>query len=88
MLSLAKLLFDKNDLQMAKIWYDRACESGNIVAQINRDNFEKDWQQTQQVTDRCSPNTLKIVNVMKNIYDSLMTNKTVYSQSDQPMITY
>jgi hypothetical protein len=25
---------------------------------------------------------------MKNIYDSLMTNKTVYSQSDQPMITY
>ncbi|CAF1211216.1 unnamed protein product [Didymodactylos carnosus] len=33
MLTLAEILLNKNDFQMAKIWYDRACESGNVVAE-------------------------------------------------------
>jgi TPR repeat protein len=32
MLTLAELRLSKNDFQMAKIWYDRSCEAGNVVA--------------------------------------------------------
>jgi TPR repeat protein len=82
MKNLADLLIDKNDLQMAKIWYDRACECGNILARTNRDIFEKALQRKQQLIDNCSPNTLKMINITKNVVDSLKVNKAVYKQSD------
>ena len=31
-----------------KFWYDRACESGNIVAQRDRDQFIKQLEERQQ----------------------------------------
>ncbi|CAF3771054.1 unnamed protein product [Rotaria magnacalcarata] len=40
MLNLAELLLDKNDFEMAQRWFNRACKSGNILAQTNRTNFE------------------------------------------------
>ncbi|CAF1066643.1 unnamed protein product, partial [Didymodactylos carnosus] len=48
MLTLAEILLNKNDFQMAKIWYDRACESGNVVAQQNRDEFTQKLEALQQ----------------------------------------
>jgi TPR repeat protein/DNA-binding SARP family transcriptional activator len=63
MLTLAELRLSKNDFQMAKIWHDRACESGNVVAQKNRDKFAKQLEEIQQ----CSSNKLERANVMKNL---------------------
>jgi hypothetical protein len=51
MQSLAKILLDKSELQIAKIWYDRACEAGNIFTQTNRPIFEKLLQEKQQAID-------------------------------------
>jgi TPR repeat protein len=76
MLNLAEFLRDKNDLQMAKIWYDRACESGNIVAQMNRDAFAKTLEEKQQFLDHCPTNVLRILNAAKNMLDSLETGET------------
>jgi TPR repeat protein/uncharacterized coiled-coil DUF342 family protein len=86
MLTLAGLLFEKNDLQMAKIWYDRACESGNIVAQTNRTTFEKALDFKKRSINGCSPNVLQMMNVIKNMFDSLKVSKTVYKQSDHSYI--
>jgi TPR repeat protein len=82
MLSLANLLLCKNDCRMAKIWYDRACEAGNILAQLECKMFEKLLQQTQQAIDQCSPNTLKVINATRKVYDSLKTPNCVYKLSD------
>jgi TPR repeat protein len=47
MLTLAELRLHKNDFQMAKLWYDRACVTGNVVAQKNRDKFAKQLENSQ-----------------------------------------
>jgi hypothetical protein len=83
MLSLAQFLLYKNDLQMAKAWYDRACESGNIVAQMKRDMFEKALGAKKDFIDSCPP---QMINAMKNVLDSLKTKGSVYKKSDQPYI--
>ncbi|CAF4169035.1 unnamed protein product, partial [Rotaria sordida] len=62
MLSLAHLWLDKNELQMAKIWYDRACEAGSIPAQASRDVFEKKLREKQQSINQCSSDELKVIN--------------------------
>jgi TPR repeat protein len=86
MLSLAKLLLDKNDFQMAKIWYDRACEAGNLLAQTHRNVFEKTLQHKQQLIGQCSPDTLRVINATKNVLDLFKENKTMYKQSDQSSV--
>ena len=67
MLTLAEILFDKNDFQMAKIWYDRACESGNVVAQQNRDQFGKKIEERQQ----SSLDQLDAIKTANNYFNSL-----------------
>ncbi|CAF2950054.1 unnamed protein product [Rotaria sp. Silwood2] len=86
MLSLAEHLLDKHDFEMAKIWYDRACESGNILAQMSRSNFEKVFQDKKQLVDRCPSNVLPAIDTMKNVFNSLKITKTIYTLSDQPYI--
>jgi TPR repeat protein len=82
MLTLAELLLDRNDFHMAKIWYDRACESGNITAQINRNMFEKAVQHKQHVMNSCPADVLQAANAIKNIIDSLKISKTAAKQSN------
>ncbi|CAF1212103.1 unnamed protein product [Rotaria magnacalcarata] len=65
MMTLAELLLSKNNFQMAKIWYDRACESGNVVAQEKRDQFAKQIEKRQQLISESSGNELEEVNVMQ-----------------------
>ncbi|CAF3443637.1 unnamed protein product [Rotaria socialis] len=86
MLTLAELLRGKSDLEMAKTWYDRACEPDNIVDQINRSLFEPALQVKQKLIDCCPPNLLQMITAIKNIFDSLQTTKTVYKQCDHPYI--
>ncbi len=49
MLNLAEFLLNKGDLKMAKLWYDRACKAGNIIAQIDRKKFEAVLHKKQQL---------------------------------------
>ncbi|CAF4362306.1 unnamed protein product, partial [Rotaria sordida] len=44
---------------MAQIWYSRACEAGNVVAQQNRDQFAKTIEKRQQRMSQCSSNELE-----------------------------
>ena len=83
MQSLANLLLKQNDFQMAKIWYDRACEAGNIIAQANRDTFETMLQREQQLVDQCSPDALKLIKALKATLHSIGGSQTVHTQSGQ-----
>ncbi|CAF1308891.1 unnamed protein product [Adineta ricciae] len=69
MMTLAEILLGKNDFQMARIWYDRACESGNIIAQRDRAKFMKMLENRQQ----CSPDIQEAI--------SKATNYCLLSQS-------
>ncbi|CAF3444839.1 unnamed protein product [Rotaria sp. Silwood2] len=62
MQTLAELFLSKNNFQMAQIWYNRACEADNVVAQQNRDQFAKEIEKRQQLMSRCSSNELEVVN--------------------------
>ncbi|CAF1518655.1 unnamed protein product [Adineta steineri] len=62
MMTLAEMRLSKNDFEMARIWYDRACESGNIVAQRDRDKFIK----TLEARQKNSPAVLKAMKIATN----------------------
>jgi TPR repeat protein len=79
MLNLAFLLFHKTDFQMSKIWYDRACEAGHIIAQTDRDTFERMLQKKQQFKNGCSSGALQLMNTIINFTNSLKTSKTASS---------
>ncbi|CAF3902214.1 unnamed protein product, partial [Adineta steineri] len=86
MLTLAGLLLHKNDFKMAKIWHDRACESGNIVAQMGRNKFEEMLSDKKQFINCSSPNILQMVDGMKNVIDSLKPKGAVYKTSNKSYI--
>jgi tetratricopeptide (TPR) repeat protein len=74
MLTLAEIRLGKNDFQMAKIWYDHACKSGNVVAQRDRDKFIKTLEERQKY----SSDELKALSTVTN-YLNLLQSK--YSAS-------
>ncbi|UJR16848.1 hypothetical protein I4U23_003747 [Adineta vaga] len=59
MQSLAKMLLDKSELPMAKVWFDRACKAGNIITQTERATFEKLLEQKQQEIDQNPSSIMK-----------------------------
>ncbi|CAF4121941.1 unnamed protein product [Rotaria sordida] len=63
---------------MAQIWYSRACEAGNVVAQQNRDQFAKTIEKRQQRMSQCSSNELEVVNAIE-YFSSLCNPKNVPS---------
>jgi tetratricopeptide (TPR) repeat protein len=70
------MLLQNDDFEMARMWYDRACEAGNVVAQINRDTFHKMVAQQEQIIHRCPSEIVKLVNQMQDMADSLKTSET------------
>jgi len=82
MLSLALLLLRKQDLEMAKIWHDRACEAGNIDAQVNRSQFEKELKQFEKLRKAESPNTPKFADIIENMSKLFETHSSVFKHSD------
>ena len=76
MMHLSVMLLQNNDFEMAKMSYDRACEAGNLSAQIQRDTFYKIIAQQQQLIHHCSPEGVKIINKMQDMANSLKTSKT------------
>ncbi|CAF3648778.1 unnamed protein product, partial [Rotaria sordida] len=77
MVNLAVLLFDKNDFEMAETWFYRACESGSILAQIKRADFETTLREIKQLMASCPSNAVPMLNAMKNALDSLKTSKSI-----------
>ncbi|CAF3804048.1 unnamed protein product [Rotaria sordida] len=86
MLSLAELLLFKNNFQMAKIWYDQACEAGNVVAQENRDQFAKTIEKRQQLMSQCSPNGLGEINAVEYFIGLFQTKYTASVVPDHSYI--
>ncbi|UJR19603.1 hypothetical protein I4U23_022737 [Adineta vaga] len=83
MLTLAEHLLGKGNVEMAKIWYDRACEAGNIVAQTHRGMYERIFAGLKQSVDQAPPEYLKAVERMKNVLNSLKPKGSIYTQSSQ-----
>ncbi|CAF1310485.1 unnamed protein product [Rotaria magnacalcarata] len=83
MLNLAELLLDKNDFEMAQRWFDRACKSGNILAQTNRTNFEKTLRDKKQLLDGSSPSALPMINTIKKTFDSLKLSTSISELSNK-----
>jgi TPR repeat protein len=65
MKNLAELLINRNNLEMAKTWYDRACEAGNILAQTDREQFYSILHQKEHSQDQFPFNVLRKVNKVK-----------------------
>ena len=78
MLTLAELRLSKNDFQMAKIWYDRACEAGNVMAQKNRNEFAKQIEKGQQ----CSSTELQTGSAITKMISLMQTKITASVLSD------
>ena len=86
MLTLAGLLLDNNDLQMAKIWYDRACESGSAVAQSHRSNFEKAFNRKNDLLKSFTEGDLQKFDAVKNFFQSFTPPSTIHKQQDHSHI--
>ena len=85
MLTLAQLLlYEKGDLEMAKIWYDRACEAGNLTAQAHRAQFEKVWQYKKESLNGLPSDFLQNMRAAKNFISSVTTPKSISKLSGYP----
>ncbi|CAF1470624.1 unnamed protein product, partial [Adineta steineri] len=82
MMTLAKLRLDKNDFEMARIWYDRACESDNPVAHRDRDNFIEDLEARQKY----SPDMLKAMKTAANYMLSFQSKISPSVASELPYL--
>ena len=82
MLTLAQCLLHNNNFQMAKMWYDRACEAGNIVAQENHYTFSKMIEEQQRFIHHSSSCVLQMIYEMKSIANSFQTRKTISTLSN------
>jgi tetratricopeptide (TPR) repeat protein len=80
MLTLAEILFGKNEFEMAKLWYDRACESGNVVAQQNRDEFTKKLEAGQQYSSM-ELNAIKTANNYINSFQAKISPSVASERS-------
>jgi TPR repeat protein len=71
--SLALHLLRENDFEMSKIWYNRACEAGNVLAKMRRTEFESLLRQKQQMIAYCPLDPLHVTNEAKSFNDLLTT---------------
>ncbi|CAF2973700.1 unnamed protein product [Rotaria sp. Silwood2] len=87
MMNLADVLLEINELEMARTWFDRACEAGNLYAQAQRNEFESRLRQKQQTNENSSQNfsqTMKEVNSFSDfikaikLMDSLSHKSSIY----------
>jgi TPR repeat protein len=69
MKNLADLLINKNNLEMAKTWYDRACEAGSILAQTDREQFYSRLHQKQLSQDSMPFNLFRMTDQTKTYSD-------------------
>ncbi|UJR18925.1 hypothetical protein I4U23_022054 [Adineta vaga] len=70
MYNLAILLTRRAKFPMAKIWYDRACQAGHIVA-LADSGFEEDLQAKHYIFSRVSPDILPISDKIFEIFSSM-----------------
>ena len=78
MLTLAEHLLPFGDRKMAKVWYDRACEVGNVQAQAGRSDFESKLEQCRLAFPDSSATDLEKRNKLKNLMQSFKTPGSVY----------
>ncbi|CAF1656884.1 unnamed protein product, partial [Rotaria sp. Silwood1] len=77
MRNFAEILLDKNDFEMAQTWFNRACESGSVLAQIKRADFETTLREKKQLMASCPSNVVPMLNAVKNAWNSLKTSKSI-----------
>lgn len=82
MLRLAELLLQKGDLQMAKIWHDRACESGNLSAKIHQLEFQEAMEKIKNSKNHKSFNAIEVDNIMETASKLFKMHSTVYRLSN------
>ncbi|CAF5097185.1 unnamed protein product [Rotaria sp. Silwood1] len=68
---------------MAETWFNRACESGSVLAQMKRTDFETTLREKKQLMASFPSNIVPMVNAMKNVWDSLKTSKSIYELSKE-----
>ena len=82
MLTLAEHLLWKDDFQMAQIWYDRACEKGNVVARQNRKQFLEQIQKRQNRKNAFGNSSMyageKLINTVQEKYTAMNIVKYSY----------
>ncbi|CAF3779137.1 unnamed protein product [Rotaria socialis] len=81
MYNLATLLTRRAKLPMAKVWYDRACKAGHIVAQSDR-GFKEDVQAKHNIIRSFSPDTLPMMDKIFEIFSSLKTTTSASTAMD------
>lgn len=81
MKSLADDCLDSNDFDMARIWYDRACEAGNGLAQVHRDEFERKLKLKRQMFAEIPSDTLHSMAKLNDLFETLKMPKTACTVS-------
>ncbi|CAF1072800.1 unnamed protein product [Adineta steineri] len=84
MYKLAILLSRRAKFSMAKMWYDRACKAGHIVAQADR-GFEEDLQAKDNIISSFPPDTLPMMDKIFELYSSVKSTtsaSTAMNRSD------
>ena len=77
MMNLADHLLETDDLKMANVWFDRACEAGNLYAKAHRNDFEIRLRQKQQIITRDPSDASPFMGKVKNIFNLLATMSSI-----------
>ena len=81
MQSLAGDCLDSNDFEMARIWYDRACEAGNVLAQVHRADFEHTLKLQQEMFADVPSDVVHSMAKLQNLFQTLKTPETASTVS-------
>ena len=84
MLSLAEDYLESNDLEMAQRWYDRACEAGNVLAQVHRHEFEHTLKAKREMLADVPADAAHSMLQFMNHLQKLKTPKTAAIMSENP----
>ena len=80
MCTLAHLLLEDDDFLMARLWFKRACEAGNIIAQTCRDSFERMISQKEAFVKRRPLNLVQIIKQMERYLSDTLHRKPTPSK--------
>jgi TPR repeat protein len=80
MSALALLLLDNNNFLMARLWCNRACEAGNIMAQTHRDRFEQMISQKEAFMKQCPLNFAQMIQQMESYHSDIQHRKPTPSK--------
>jgi TPR repeat protein len=87
MLTMSILSLKANDFEMAKLWHQRACDAGHVMALANREEFLSTINQRQHLVAELPPPLLHIFNESTKVTD-LANIKPMPSKSSSFVYNY